>query len=78
MEILQGNNNALKEKIYGPISVEQQPLELQIEICRNELRISPREWDEYENEIKGRAIASFIIKNRLETLEHAYRILEDK
>lgn len=75
--LTQPKNNELKQRLYGQISVDEQPFELQIELCRNKLSLPPHIWDSYDNETKGKLVASYIIQNKIETLDASYRIIED-
>lgn len=62
----------LKKELFGIISIEEMPFELQEEFTRSELKISPSEWEMYSPRIKGKTIATEIIKGRVETIRRIY------
>ena len=52
------------------------PFELQLEFTRSNLQVAPHVWDDYDMEIKGRAIATEVVKGHLETLRRFRSILK--
>lgn len=69
---------ALRKKLYGKISLEESPFEIQQEWIRSKLNIPPHIWIEYSNELKGKTIAVEIVKDHLESLEDFYREMDGK
>jgi hypothetical protein len=76
MEHNDAKTRKLKRELLGIVKVEAMTAELQCEFTRSKLNIPPHIWDEYDVEIKGKAIATEIVKSNFETLERFYNKLE--
>lgn len=76
MERNDKGNSKIKEELFGRVTIDEMPFELQEQFTRSSLNISPNDWDNLNLEIRGRTIAVEIIKSRLETLERFNAILE--
>lgn len=66
----------MKRTLLNLVQVEELPALAQEEMTRHSLGIAPHIWQEYDPETKGRAIASYILSQRLELLERFEREVE--
>ena len=66
----------IQKELFGTISTESMPNDLQEEMTKLDLNISNSEWNTYSCSEKGRLLAASIIKNRIEMVRRIYDFLE--
>lgn len=66
----------IQKELFGTISPESMPNDLQEEITKLDLNISNSEWDTYSCSEKGKLLAASIIKNRIELVRRIHDYLE--
>jgi hypothetical protein len=66
----------MRDKLFGNARIETMPFEIQIEMARSNLNISPREWENYDLETQGKTLAIEIIKGHIKTLDRFEDILK--
>lgn len=62
----------LKKELFGEIQTEYLPVDLNLEMLKINLGISPSEWEGLDLEEQGRLLASKIISQQIETVERYY------
>lgn len=67
----------MKKKIFPLVNIEDIPFEVQEEMVCQERGIPYHIWQQYTQEVRGKIIASSIIKSRISTIEMFYRETEN-
>jgi hypothetical protein len=66
----------MKRTLLNLVQIEFLPPLAQEEMTRHSLGIPPHTWSEYDPETKGRAVAAYILSQRLELMERFEREVE--
>lgn len=66
----------LRKELFGSVTTEFIPWEYSLESLKQSLGYTPLEWKQLSFEEQGKALATKIISNQLETLERYYSALE--
>lgn len=70
------NTIKFRRAIYGEISLEEAPFEIQLEMIRSKLGVAPHIWQQYDAETIGKTAAVEILSNRMEIIKAFHREVE--